>query len=239
MRKRIYPLILFALLCLPTALCAQTQQQDSTYSLALHAGYGHNLTYGSMANLDIDAYMPITHYFEIEANVRTSTANYHTIGLQLRPKFALPQGELYLEDRLMARFVVRDHVNEWLHTLSLGYRMQYVDVQLGFINRVIVPLPYERNTLKKNIVEPFQLLYRIEGFVRPATSPWNISIAISNADDHMIERPWTPMLSLGGWYDIDAHWRLRLSGKYKNAGMFHMNAHYYAFELRLGAEYRF
>lgn len=102
-----------------------------------------------------------------------------------------------------------------------------------------MPLPYERNTLDKYIVEPFQLLYRLECFVRPVTSPWNIAIAISNADDYMIERPWTPMLYLGGWYDIDSHWRLRLSGKYKNAGMFHMNAHYYAAEVRVGGEYRF
>lgn len=218
---------------------AQVQPGDTTYSVSLHAGYGHNLTYGSMANFDIDAYLPINQHFDMQANVRTSTANVHTMGVQLRPKFALPKGELYLEDRLMARLIARDEVNEFLHAISLGYRMQYVDVQVGLINRVIMPLPYERNTLDKYIVEPFQLLYRLECFVRPVTSPWNIAIAISNADDYMIERPWTPMLYLGGWYDIDSHWRLRLSGKYKNAGMFHMNAHYYAAEVRVGGEYRF
>lgn len=55
----------------------------------------------------------------------------------------------------------------------------------------------------------------------------------------MIERPWNPMLYLGSKYDIDEHWRLCISGKYKNAGMFHMNAHYYASEVRMGTEYRF
>ena len=43
----------------------------------------------------------------------------------------------------------------------------------------------------------------------------------------------------GGWYDVNEHWRLRLAGKYKHAGIFHMNAHYYAAEVRLGAEYKF
>ena len=238
MKKLFFILALGSLLFAPMAM-AQVQPGDTTYSITLHAGYGHNLTYGSMANFDIDAFMPINQHFEMQANVRTSTANYHSIGVQLRPKFALPKGELYLEDRLMARLIARDEVNEFLHAISLGYRMQYVDVQVGLINRVIMPLPYERNTLDKYIVEPFQLLYRLECFVRPVTSPWNIAIAISNADDYMIERPWTPMLYLGGWYDIDSHWRLRLSGKYKNAGMFHMNAHYYAAEVRVGAEYRF
>ena len=238
MKKLFFIFTLGCLLMAPMAM-AQVQPGDTTYSVSLHAGYGHNLTYGSMANFDIDAFMPINQHFEMQANVRTSTANYYSIGVQLRPKFALPKGELYLEDRLMARLIALDEVNEFLHAISLGYRMQYVDVQVGLINRVIMPLPYERNTLDKYIVEPFQLLYRLECFVRPVTSPWNIAIAISNADDYMIERPWTPMLYLGGWYDIDSHWRLRLSGKYKNAGMFHMNAHYYAAEVRVGAEYRF
>ena len=237
--KKLFFILALGSLLFATMAMAQVQPGDTTYSVSLHAGYGHNLTYGSMANFDIDAFMPINQHFEMQANVRTSTANYHSIGVQLRPKFALPKGELYLEDRLMARLIARDEVNEFLHAISLGYRMQYVDVQVGLINRVIMPLPYERNTLDKYIVEPFQLLYRLECFVRPVTSPWNIAIAISNADDYMIERPWTPMLYLGGWYDIDSHWRLRLSGKYKNAGMFHMNAHYYAAEVRVGAEYRF
>lgn len=237
MKKLIFIIALCSWFPAPAAT-AQVQPGDTTYSVSLHAGYGHNLTYGSFANFDIDAYMPINPYFEMQANVRTSTANFYTIGVQLRPKFALQKGELYIEDRLMARFIARDQVDELLHAISIGYRMQYIDVQLGVINRVIMPLPYERNTLDKYIVEPFQLLYRVEGFVRPLTSPWNIAIAISNADNYMIERPWVPMLYLGGWYDIDEHWRIRLSGKYKNAGMFHMNAHYYAAEVRVGAEYR-
>jgi opacity protein-like surface antigen len=237
--KKIFFIFAFCSLLLAPAATAQVQPGDTTYSVSLHAGYGHNLTYGSFANFDIDAYMPINPYFEMQANVRTSTANFYTIGVQLRPKFALQKGELYIEDRLMARFIARDQVDELLHAISIGYRMQYIDVQLGVINRVIMPLPYERNTLDKYIVEPFQLLYRVEGFVRPLTSPWNIAIAISNADNYMIERPWVPMLYLGGWYDIDEHWRIRLSGKYKNAGMFHMDAHYYAAEVRVGAEYRF
>lgn len=237
--KKIFFIVALCSLLLAPAAMAQVQLSDSQYAVSLHVGYGHNLTYSSMANFDIDAYMPINQYFEMQANIRTSTANYHTVGIQLRPKFELPKGELYLEDRLMARFIARDQVNEFLHAISIGYRMQYIDVQLGLINRVMMPLPYERNTLNKYIVEPFQLLYRVEGFVRPVTSSWNIAIAISNADNYMIERPWTPMLYLGGWYDVNEHWRVRLSGKYKNAGMFHMNAHYYAAEVRVGAEYRF
>ena len=89
------------------------------------------------------------------------------------------------------------------------------------------------------ILEPFDAVYRVEAFVRPQTSPWNISLCLSNMDNYQVERMWQPMFYLGGWYDITKHWRVRLSGKYKLAGMFHLNAHYYGAEVRAGVEYRF
>ena len=232
-------IIVVALCMFWTLLTAQEYAAAGKYTVSLHAGYGHNLTYGSFSIFDVDAYMPINQYFEAEANVRTSTANVHTIGLQMRPKFALPVGELFLEDRLMANFIARDQLNEFIHAISLGYRMQYVSAQLGLFSRVMIPQPYNRNSDNARISEPFMLLYRVEAFVRPESSCWNLAIAISNVDDHMMERPWNPALYLRGWYDVNEHWRLHLAGKYKNAGMFHMNAHYYASEVKLGAEYRF
>ena len=236
MRMKKY-LILLAL-CLSGVVCGQSLDNPK-YSLTLRAGYGHNLIYGSHANYDLGAFMPINQHFEMDADLRASTANFYTLGVQLRPKFALPVGELFLEDRLLANMVVRDQVTELAHALSLGYRMQYVSVQLGLLSRVIIPMPYERNSDNGTVVEPFKLLYRIEAFARPQTSRWNIAAAISNVDDYMMERPWTPMLYVRGWFDVDEHWRLHLAGKYKNAGMFHMNAHYFAAEVGVGAEYRF
>lgn len=218
---------------------AQVQPGDNPYSLSLHVGYGHNLTYGSHANFDIDAYMPINPHFDMQANIRTSTANVHTLGAQLRPKFGLPVGELYVEDRLMLRLAQRDSYMDFVHAISLGYMMQYVNVQVGMSNRIITPLPYIQRSEDAMILEPFDCVYRVEAFVRPKTSPWNISLCLSNMDNYQIERMWQPMFYLGGWYDVNEHWRVRLSGKMKLAGMFHLNAHYYGAELRAGAEYRF
>ena len=233
-----FPFLLFFLLLAPAAL-AQVQPGDTTYSVSLHAGYGHNLTYGSMANFDIDAYLPINKHFDMQANIRTSTANVHTLGVQLRPKFALPVGELYVEDRLMMRFAQRDNYHDFVHAISLGYMMQYVNVQVGMSNRIITPLPYTNHSEDAMILEPFDAVYRVEAFVRPQSAAWNISLCVSNMDNYQIERMWQPMFYLGGWYDVNEHWRVRLSGKMKLAGMFHLNAHYYGAELRAGAEYRF
>lgn len=238
MKKRILMFVFCGLLLAPIAM-AQVQPGDTTYSVSLHVGYGHNLTYGSYANFDLDAYMPINKHFDMQANVRTSTADFYTMGVQLRPKFALPVGELYIEDRLMMRFVSRDSFRDFVHALSVGYMMQYVNVQVGMSNRIITPLPYTERSGNEMILEPFDAVYRVEAFVRPQSSPWNISLALSNIDNYQVERMWQPMFYLGGWYNINDHWRVRLSGKMKLAGMFHLNAHYYGTELRAGAEYRF
>lgn len=221
------------------ALSSYRLMASSPYSVSLHAGYGHNLTYGSMANFDVDAYMPVSQYFETQASLRLSTANTYAVGVQLRPKFALPVGEMYLEDRLLMNIIKRYNFSDFVQTLSVGYRMQYVNVQVGMSMRVMIPMPYDQSRGDELICEPFDAVYRVEAFVRPETSPWNISLCVSNVDNYQIERMWQPMFYLGGWYDITDHWRVRVAGKMKLAGMFHLNAHYYASEVRVGVEYRF
>lgn len=223
-----------ALVILPCRLLA-----SSPYSLSAHVGYGNNLTYGSYANFDISAYLPINQHFEAEAIARMSTANTYTIGLQLRPKFALPIGELYVQYCALLNMQKRDDYLDFVHAISGGYRMQYVDVQVGTFSRVMVPLPYEAYTGEEMVCEPFNLLYRVEVFVRPETSPWNISLALANVDDYQMERMWQPMFYLGGWYDLTNHLRVSLQGKLKLAGMFHLNAHYYASEISAGVQYKF
>ena len=237
--KKIFFILAFGFWLFAPIAMAQVQPGDEQYAVSLHVGYGHNLTYGSYANFDIDAYLPINQHFDMQASIRTSTANFYTAGVQIRPKFVLPVGELYLEDRLMMRWVNRDSFRDFVHAFSVGYKMQYVNVQVGMSNRIITPLPYTNRSEDEMILEPFDAVYRVEAFVRPQTSPWNISLCLSNMDNYQVERMWQPMFYLGGWYDINEHWRVRLSGKMKLAGMFHLNAHYYGAELRAGAEYRF
>lgn len=234
MKKRIIITFVGVLALFSNPLCASEQ-----YSISLDMGYGHNLTYGSFANFDLGAYMPLNTHFEMQANVRMSTANTYAVGVQMRPKFALPVGEMYIEDRLLTSFIRREQFLDFVHALSVGYRMQYVNVQLGMTNRVMLPPTYELRAGDTFVCEPFDLLYRLEVYVRPATSVWNLSLALANVDEYQIERMWQPMFYLGGWYDIDEHWRISLNGKLKLAGMFHLNAHYYASEVRVGAEYKF
>ena len=232
MKKIFIILSIFAIL--PCRLVA-----SSPYSVSLHVGYAHNPIYGSYANFDVESYMPINKYFEAEANIRTSTANVHTVGLQMRPKFPLPVGELYIDYRALLNMVQRDDFLDFAHAISGGYRMQYVDVQVGTFSRTMVAMPYNAHIGDEMVCEPFNLMYRVEAYVRPETSPWNISLSLANFDTYQMERMWQPMFYLGGWYDVNDNWRVSINGKLKLAGMFHLNAHNFAAEIRAGVEYKF
>lgn len=218
---------------------AQVQFGSDQYAVRLNIGYMHNTTYGSHAGFDIGAFMPINQHFEMQADLRFTTANAHAFGVQLRPKFAVPVGEMFIEARLLADIYARDSYNDMVQTIGVGYRMDYVSVQLGMSTRLIIPSPYNWRDVSNIIVEPFNLCYRVEVFVRPHTSPWNISACISNMTDYQIERLWQPIFMLGGLYNIDEHWRVNLSALCKPTGMFHLNAKYYASEVRAGFAYNF
>ena len=68
MKKRIIITFVGVLALFSNPLCASEQ-----YSISLDMGYGHNLTYGSFANFDLGAYMPLNTHFEMQANVRMFT----------------------------------------------------------------------------------------------------------------------------------------------------------------------
>lgn len=220
-------------------MMAQVQYGADRYALKANIGYAHNTTYGSHAVFDIGAFMPINPHFEMQADLRISTASNHALGVQLRPKFAVPVGEFYLEARLQSCLYKKDGFNDLTQVLSVGYRMDYVSFQVGMGTRLIMETPYDWHANSNIIVEPFNICYKLEVFVRPQTSPWNISLCASNMTDYQVERVWQPMFMAGGLYNIDEHWRVNLSALCKPTGMFHLNATYYGAEMRAGFTYNF
>lgn len=234
--RRIFTIILLAL---PVLLLAQVQDGDNRYALSFNAGYAYNKTYQSYGNFDLGAYLPFNENVEAQVDMRFSTANVHSFGLQVRPKITLPVGCLYFDTRLLYRDIARNEINEYSGDVLLGYRMQYINVAIGCGMRVITPFHYEWHSVGLPVLEPFIFTYKVEGFVRPQTSKWNLSLCITNIDDYQIERVWQPLFMLGGWYNIDHNWRVRLSTECKPTGMFHLNAAFYGIDVRAGVEYRF
>ena len=237
MNKRITLIVLMVAWLLP--VMAQVQYGTDQYSVRMSLGYNHNTTYGHYGSVAIGAFMPINPHFEMQADMFFSFKNTHAFGVQLRPKFAVPVGEMYIENRLLGGIYAKDGYNDVVEALAIGYRMEYVSVQLGMSTRLIIELPYDWHSTSNIIVEPFNLTYRVEVFVRPKVSPWNISMCISNMTDYQIERIWQPIFMANGRYNIDEHWQVNLSALCKPTGMFHLNAKYYAAEVRGGFAYNF
>ena len=235
--KKLSTMILLLAAVLP--VMSQVQFGTDRYSVRAHIGYAHNTTYGSHAVFDIGGFMPLNEHFEMQADLRLSTAGTHALGVQFRPKFAVPVGEFFLEGRLLSCLYSKDGYNDLTQVLSVGYRMDYVSFQVGMSTRLIIETPYNWHGNSNIIVEPFNICYKLEVFVRPQTSPWNISLCASNMTDYQVERVWQPSFMANGRYNIDEHWQVNLSALCKPTGMFHLTAKYYGAEVRAGFAYNF
>lgn len=209
------------------------------YTVSGLAEYSYNRTWGHHANFDVQSLMPLNQHFEMEVRAQFSTVNVHTGTIQLRPKFELPVGEMFLETDICYRGVVRSRMSDITAALALGYRMDYVSVTLGVFSRVMDNWDRSWYTDETFVTEPFNLLYRIEAFCRPQDNPWNVSFMFSNVDDYQMERMWQPLFSVGAYYDITDHWRLNFAAQCKPTGMFHLDATFYGATFRTGFSYRF
>ena len=212
---------------------------ERKYSLSGMVEYSYNKTWGHHANFDIQSLMPINPHFEMEARLQFSTANVYSGALQIRPKFELPVGELFLETDVYYRAIARNRIGDITAALGVGYRMDYVSITLGVFSRVIDDWDRSWYNEESFVVEPFNLLYRIEVFCRPQNNNWNLSFMFSNIDDYQMERMWQPLFGIGAWYDINEHWRLNFMAQCKPTGMFHLDATFYGATGRVGFTYRF
>ena len=237
MIKRIF-LLVFALGPL-MLMAANPGFGTRKYEVTGMVEYNYNKTYRHQANFDIQALMPINQHFEMEAKVQLSTANVYTGALQFRPKFELPAGELFLESNLMYRAIVRNQVADITAAVGVGYRMDYVSVTIGSFCRVIDDWNRSWFSNETYMVEPFNLLYRLEVFCRPQDNNWNLSFLFSNIDDYHMERMWQPLFSVRAWYDVTEHWRLNMGVQCKPTGMFHLDASFYGATARAGFTYKF
>ena len=212
---------------------------EEKYSLSLMAEYGYNRTWEHMGNVDLYAHMPVVKNVQIDARMQYCSANVLTGAIVLRPTFDLPVGQLFAETEVLYKAVLRNRMSDMCAALSVGWRFDYVSVQIGGFARVLDSWDRDWHSEDKYETEPFNLLYKLEIFCRPQTNNWNISVGLSNKEDWQMERMWQPMFLFGSRYDIDEHWRVHLDAQMKITGMFHLNATFYAAYVRAGFSYRF
>ena len=212
---------------------------ERKYSISVMGEYSYNQTWLHHGNIDVQGLMPFNPHFEMEAKLQASTANVYTGSVQLRPKFALPVGELFIETDVLCKLLARNRLSDLTAGLGIGYRMDYVSVTVGMYCRVLDNWDRQWHSDETYVVEPFNAMYRLEVFCRPQNNPWNISACVSNVDDYRMERVWQPLFMLGGYYDVNDHWRLNIGAQCKPTGMFHLDATFYGATARAGFTYKF
>lgn len=231
--------ILQSALCFGAVDSTRWQLPAPHYSVTARVEYSYNKSWGHHANIDAQALLPINRNFEMNVNLQASFKNVYTVGVIMRPKFILPVGEMFFDTEVLYKAVLRSNQMDIIAALSLGWRFDYLSVQIGSYARVMGFYGRDWHSDEAYECEPFNLLYRLEVFCRPQSCNWNISAAFANYDGYNFERMWQPLFMLGGRYDVDEHWRVHLDAQIKPTGMFHLNAAFYGATVRAGFTYRF
>ena len=201
--------------------------------LGANIGYGYNYTWNHYAWVDIAASLPINTYFEMDALAQLNIANIYTVSLDMRPKFPVNVGEIFLETKLLYRAVVRNRIHDFTGGFSFGYRMDYISLQLGIAGRLIEDMDVDWHTESSIAFEP-TVLYGVEVFVRPQANPWNLSFAIANYDNYQMERFFQPLFMINSRVDLNNYIRLNMGVECKPTGMFHLDASFYGIHAFVG-----
>lgn len=231
MRKLSLRLLLLFLLS-STFLYAEQQP----IRLGANIGYGYNYTWSNYAWVDVAASIPLNTYFEMDALAQLNIANIYTVSLDMRPKFPVKTGELFLDTKLLYRAVARNRLHDFTGGISLGYRMDYVSVQVGIAGRLMEAMHADWHSEHVIDFEP-TVLYGLEVFVRPQASRWNLSFAVANFDRYQMERFFQPLFMVNGRVDLNPRVRLNMGVECKPTGMFHLNASFYGIHAFFGVSF--
>ena len=239
-KKLLFMIPVAVMLMLPPPMAyANEHYKDTCYAVGISGGYAYNNTYRHYGVFSVDAYLPVTSYFEGEVNVRLSTVNVYDFGVRLQPNFKLPYGELFLGTRVQYNLYARNDIHGVSMALTAGYRMPYLSAEIGYGTRLSAFMYMSKHSTENGINEPHNMVYRVEVFARPPEAGWNISARVTNMTEYQMERMFTPIFSLRSTVDIGRHWRLRFEGSCKPVGISNLTATFYGAEGVVGAMYRF
>jgi len=240
-----------ALILIFTLLPLLASAASQRYSLSVMGEYGFNTTWQHYGGAEIKAFMPINDNVELTLVGEALSSNVYTAAFTARPKMALPVGEMFIDATFLYRAVQRNRIHDFVGAGSLGYKMDYFQMQVGCFYRAMADYDRQWHSEDEYLCEPFNLLYRVSANVRPLCSRWNIHFGMANFDDTQYERMWQPLFFLGGYYDFHpksnfeyeynaaSHFRLLAELTVKPTGMFHLDASFYGTYLKAGFAYKF
>ena len=244
--KRILILILFGSACFAysqndvakTTPENELMKQEWVNSLDARLLYGYNSTWENYGGLSAYAKFKLPSNFVLSAGVSGLTSNVYNIAAQGEVLFPVKQAYLiYVTNQYLYRAFVSDNFQEFNAGLSVGFNMNYFGISLGNSFRFMSQFDTYTTEQIRYIVEPFNLIYSIEGEFRKRDSDWNIGLRISNLRQFMMERMYQPTFNVYGFYKVLPN--LKLYGEFgvEPAGIFNMAANSYDYYLQLGVQW--
>lgn len=215
------------------------QESGGRYSVSVMGMYGWNETWHSHGGIDVVGYMPFSRHFEATAAAEIHNPSTFALTATARPKFPLAVGEIFIDGSLYYRAHASYGIADFTVAGSVGYRMDYVSVQVGATSHFTFDLNRKNTGKSETIVEPLNLLYRVAFNVRPASSRWNAGGGIANYTDFEYERTWGPMYFLDGHFDVNDNLTVLARFDLKPTGVFHQVAEFWGAAFRAGVKYSF
>ncbi len=235
-------LLLLTLWC--TSLQAETTYRDTCYSIRAGAGYAYNIVYGHYGEFDAGALLPLNAHFEGEINLHASTANTYALGLRMQPKFPIIRngkncGAILVETHLLYNLYLRNRIHGLAAAFMVGYRWDYIYAKVGYGLTLASNMDLSPHSSDNGIFEPHNLVYYVEISVRPHSSPWNLSVGITDMTEYQMERMFTPIFFAYSYVDLSPRWRLMIVGLCKPVGIANMAPSFFGAEGKIGAMYKF
>lgn len=221
------------------AVSASAQEfGQRSYLIGAEGVYGYNNSWKNFGGADIKAFMPIGRFFHMEAGVEALSPKVFSSFATLRPVIPVGRGEIFLDFSLCFRPYAVYSDFDLAAATSIGYRRDYISVQLGIFNHWMGVFGGSENGALANR-EPNMAMYRVRACVRPFASAWNIGGGFSNFNDFVYERFWQPMFFLDGYWQFTPHLRLNASAYLKPSGIFHQVVSPNEITVRAGLAYTF
>lgn len=237
--KKIPVALATLLACFDMSAQQNREPASERYSITVLGVYDHSRTFANQGGFDIAGHMPFNTYVEADAGFEYLGPKILAGTFVARPKLPLKVGELFLDAAIHLRAFRSFGTGTFSMAASFGYRMDYVSVQLGVQRTEILDFQKGAEKAGSNIVEPLNPILRIAFNVRPASSPWNISLGAGNFTLYQYERLYYPILFLGGHYDFSSHMSVLAEVDLKPSGIFNCTTNFNEISVRTGLTYSF
>lgn len=130
-------------------------------------------------------------------------------------------------------------IREDNYIIYANYKFKKIELSAGFNNRIFrykrsIKQDLAADNLDYKVYEPFNFMYLFKLYLNESEKKWNISAAVTDFDDFLIQQEMNPMFYIEGLFYLNENIELYSQFWYKKAGMAHASANNFGSLLRFG-----